>query len=93
VNNAVSPDGIQRVGVLVVRNKESKLAEKTNQSNAIVRFYRETVGEIRKVSWPTREEAIHLTGIVLLVLVAMALLLGGVDEAGAWLVGQALAGR
>jgi hypothetical protein len=28
-----------------------------------------------------------------MVLVAMALLLGAVDEAGAWLVGLALAGR
>ena len=69
------------------------MAEKTNQPNAIARFYRETLGEIRKVSWPTREEAIHLTIIVLIVLVAMALLLGAVDEGGAWLVGQVLAGR
>jgi len=69
------------------------LAEKTNQPNAIARFYRETVGEIRKVSWPTRQEAIHLTGIVLLVLVVMAVLLWLVDESGAWLISLALAGR
>ena len=69
------------------------MAEKTNQPNAIARFYRETVGEIRKVSWPTRQEAIHLTGIVLLVLVVMAVLLWLVDESGAWLISLALAGR
>lgn len=69
------------------------MAEKTNQPNAIARFYRETVGEIRKVSWPTREEALHLTGVVLIVLVFMAILLGAVDEGGFWLVGLALGGR
>ena len=66
------------------------MAEKTNQPNAIFRFYRETVGELRKVSWPTREEAINLTFIVVLVLVAMAILLGGIDEIGFALVGLAL---
>jgi preprotein translocase subunit SecE len=58
------------------------LAEKTNQQNAVARFYRETVGELRKVSWPTRAEAIRLTGIVLIVLVFMAIILGGVDWIG-----------
>ncbi len=69
------------------------MAEKTNQQNVITRFYRETMGELRKVSWPTREEAMNLTMIVLIVLVAMAVLLGIVDEAGFWLVGKALTGQ
>jgi preprotein translocase subunit SecE len=60
------------------------LAEKTNQQNAVARFYRETVGELRKVSWPTREDAMRLTGIVLIVLVVMAIILGAVDWVGAW---------
>ena len=60
------------------------MAEKTNQQNAVARFYRETVGELRKVSWPTRAEAIRLTGIVLVVLVVMAIILGAVDWVGAW---------
>jgi len=59
------------------------LAEKTNQQNAVARFYRETVGELRKVSWPTRDDAIRLTGIVLIVLVVMAIILGAVDWVGA----------
>lgn len=58
------------------------MAEKTNQPNAIARFYRETVGELRKVSWPTREEATNLTIIVIIVLVFMAVLLGAVDALG-----------
>jgi preprotein translocase subunit SecE len=66
------------------------LAEKTNQPNAIVRFYRETVGELRKVAWPTREEAWNLTLIVLIVLVAMSLFLGLIDAGGSWLLNKAL---
>lgn len=58
------------------------MAEKTNQQNAVVRFYRETVGELRKVSWPTWPEARRLTLIVIVVLVVMGLLLGGVDWVG-----------
>jgi preprotein translocase subunit SecE len=63
------------------------LAEITKQQNAIVRFYRETLGELRKVSWPTRAEAINLTIIVIFVLVLMAVVLGVAD----WLGLQGLA--
>ena len=43
------------------------------------RFVRDTRSELKKVVWPTREEAINLTIIVILVSVAMGILLGSVD--------------
>jgi preprotein translocase subunit SecE len=49
------------------------------EPNALVRFYRETVGELKKVVWPTREEALRLTWIVLVVITIMAILLGAFD--------------
>ncbi len=49
----------------------SKTAEH-KQPNAVVRYIRETRGEIRKVTWPTREEAMRLTAIVLAVTLASA---------------------
>ena len=49
------------------------------QPNAVQRFYRETVGELRKVSWPTRREAGNLTLIVLIVITLMVLILGSLD--------------
>ncbi|PKN90669.1 MAG: preprotein translocase subunit SecE [Chloroflexi bacterium HGW-Chloroflexi-6] len=58
--------------------------------NAIARFYLETRGELRKVSWPTRQEAWHMTRIVLVVLVIMAIYLSSLDAIGAWLVSLAL---
>jgi preprotein translocase subunit SecE len=39
--------------------------------NAIVRWWRETIGELRKVAWPTPKEAWRLTKIVLIVMVVM----------------------
>jgi preprotein translocase subunit SecE len=49
------------------------------ESNAVVRYYRETVGELKKVVWPTREEALRLTWIVLVVITIMAIILGAAD--------------
>ena len=49
------------------------------KDNAVVRYYRETVGELRKVSWPTREEAINLTTITLVVIVVMSAFFGSLD--------------
>jgi preprotein translocase subunit SecE len=49
------------------------------QPNVIVRLFRETTGELRKVSWPTRDEATRLTIIVLGVLAVMAAILGSLD--------------
>ena len=42
-------------------------------------FLRETIGELRKVNWPTRQEAIRLTQIVVVVILLMAAILGGLD--------------
>ena len=53
--------------------------KKSTRGNAIVRFYRETVGELRKVTWPTRQEAINLTIIVLIVTFGMSAFLGMLD--------------
>lgn len=56
------------------------------EPNAVVRYYRETVGELRKVVWPTREEALRLTYIVLIVITTMAAVLGLADYLFAQLV-------
>ena len=40
---------------------------------------RETIGELRKVSWPTRREALYLTGVVLVVIFSFGLVLWLLD--------------
>ena len=53
--------------------------EKDKKPNGIQRWYRETMGEMRKVSWPTTQDAWRLTKIVLLVMFGMSMLLGLLD--------------
>ncbi len=48
-------------------------------NSRIVRYLKETRAELRKVTWPTRQEATNLTLIVLAVTFAMAVILGAVD--------------
>jgi preprotein translocase subunit SecE len=75
--------GILSGGVVTVSNKESTVAgkdDKPKRENAIRRFFRETIGELRRVNWPTWPEARRLTIIVIIVLVVMSLFLWVVDE-------------
>ena len=50
------------------------------QENPIGRYIRETRGELRKVTWPTREEAWRLTAIVLGVTAVFAVFLWAMDS-------------
>lgn len=42
-------------------------------------FLRETQDELKKVTWPTRAEVIRLTGVVIIVSLAVGLYIGGLD--------------
>jgi preprotein translocase SecE subunit len=57
------------------------LAEKAKKrkTNPVSGFFRETYGELLKVSWPKWPEVTQLTGIVLLVMVVMGIILGLTD--------------
>ena len=55
-----------------------KLAN-VKKEGKLKKWYRETIGELRKVSWPTPREAWRLTKIVIMVIIAMGVLLGGLD--------------
>ena len=59
---------------------------KSKKANPIVAFFRETAGELRKVSWPTWPEARQLTGLVLLVMVVMGIILWLTDVGAAGLL-------
>jgi len=53
--------------------------EKPKKPNIIAQWWRETVGELRKVSWPTIPDARRLTVIVLAVMALMSTILGVLD--------------
>jgi preprotein translocase subunit SecE len=63
----------------VAKSKAVKKRTKPGKENVIMRYLRETRAELRKVHWPTRQEAWSLTKIVLAVTISMAVLLGLLD--------------
>ncbi len=42
-------------------------------------FLKETRDELKKVVWPTRDEVIRLTSVVIIVSVLVGVFLGGID--------------
>lgn len=59
--------------------KAKKYNTARKRENVVQRLIRETLGELRKVSWPTRQEATNLTIVVLIVIIAMSTFLGVLD--------------
>ena len=57
------------------------------KENAILRYFRQTYAELKKVRWPTRRELTNLSLIVLSVTVAMSAFLGVVDWLSSLLFG------
>jgi preprotein translocase subunit SecE len=53
--------------------------KETKRELGVLRYLRDTRGELRKVTWPTREEALKLTYIVLGVTLVFAAFLGFLD--------------
>ncbi len=54
-------------------------AAKAKSDNVIAKYLRDTRAEISKVTWPTREEGIRLTLIVVVVTIISGIVLFGID--------------
>jgi preprotein translocase subunit SecE len=69
------------------KRRASSKKGRRRQENAIVRYFRATWAELKKVQWPSRSEATNLTLIVLATTVAMSAFLGIVDWLSSLLFG------
>jgi preprotein translocase subunit SecE len=78
---------LRAIGVVVAVGVAGLIAMQTLKGRTAVTFAKESRTEVRKVVWPTRQEAIQTTGIVLVVTLLMSLLLWGLDSVLFWLVG------
>lgn len=78
--DAEKPQAVQQ------KPKPSVDREKSSQPNRVTRWWRETVGELRKVAWPPRQDAQRLTVIVIAVMVIMGIVLGALDYAFSYLI-------
>jgi preprotein translocase subunit SecE len=56
-----------------------KKKKNDKKPGAITRWWRETIGELRKVTWPTTPEAWHLTKVVIATMILMSAILGLLD--------------
>ena len=72
------------------KSKKNDNKPVVKKPNKIQKWWNETVGELRKVTWPTKEEALKMTKIVIVVVLATALFLGVVDFIFSRLVGLLL---
>jgi len=72
------------VGAVIVAGL---IAMQTEKGRAAVLFAKESRTEVRKVVWPTRQEAVQTTGIVLVATLIMSLVMWGLDSVLFWVVG------
>ena len=56
-----------------------KAKKDAKKQNAIQRFVRETIGELKKVTWPSRKQTIGSTAVVIALVMLISLFLGVVD--------------
>ena len=54
------------------------------------RFFMDIINELRKVTWPTREDTIHLTVVVVVVTLILGAVLGAIDIGFGWLIDHTL---
>ena len=78
---------VRAIGVVVAVIIAGLIAMQTVKGRAAVAFAKESRTEVRKVVWPTRQEAVQTTGIVLVATLIMSLLLWGLDSVLFWVVG------
>ena len=53
-------------------------------------WFQDIGSELKKVQWPTRQEATNLTLVVVVVAAALGLFLGGLDAGFNWIIEQTL---
>jgi len=78
---------IRAAGAVIAVVVAGAIAMQTVKGRDAVTFARESRTEIRKVVWPTRQEAVQTTGIVLFATFIMSLVMWGLDSTLFWIVG------
>lgn len=77
---------IRVVSLLVLIGIAIWTASRTEKGRLALDFFRESHLEVRKVVWPTREETLQMTGIVVLLVIVLSLFIWMLDGFLMWLV-------
>jgi preprotein translocase subunit SecE len=78
------------LALLVLAAIAGWFALQTNKGRAFATLVAEARVEIRKVVWPTRQELIQTTMIVIVFVLIVALILWGVDSLIGWIVSSVI---
>ena len=60
--------------------------QKAKKANKLVKFFKETKAELKKVTWPGKNQLIHNTLIILAFIIITCIILSVFDGAIMWLV-------
>ncbi|OUR75052.1 preprotein translocase subunit SecE [Marinomonas sp. 42_23_T18] len=87
-NNYFSEESLlyRLIAILILAGLAGFIGLQTIKGKAFSVLAREAKTEIRRVVWPTRQETVQTTLIVLAVVVFMSLVLWGVDSLLGWIV-------
>lgn len=78
------------VALLVLALVAGFVSLQTVKGKAFFLLFKEAKQEIRKVVWPTRQETLQTTAIVVVVVLIVGLMLWGLDSLLSWLVSGAI---
>ncbi len=80
------------LGLLVIAGIAVGIASTSSQGKALVGFLKNSRTEVRKMVWPTRQEALQTTLIVMFLVVLVGIFLWLVDMFLGWAVRMLLGG-
>ena len=78
-NDAGVSSSVRLIGVLVALAVSLAIAAFTALGRRVRNFIAESQFELRKVVWPTKDETLKTTGIIIVVVIILSLLLGLID--------------
>ncbi|WP_430392453.1 preprotein translocase subunit SecE [Dyella sp. 20L07] len=78
-NDSSIPQSVRLLGVLAALVISLAIGAFTAPGRRVRTFLGESQFELRKVVWPTRDETLKTTGIIMVVVVVLSLLLGLID--------------
>ena len=80
------------VGLLVLTGVAAWVGLQTASGRKLWSFLQEAQLEVRKVVWPTRQETLQTTLLVMVVVIVVALILWGLDSVLGWAIRQLIGG-
>lgn len=78
-NDGSVPQSVLVLGVIVAIIAALVIAAFTAPGRRVKSFVAESQFELRKVVWPTRDETVKTTAVIILVVIVLSLLLGLID--------------